>query len=57
MKIFQVERIVPDLIQGSSVERRFPHLKFNDEHHRAKQQDSIHSATHTWDIKLQEECT
>lgn len=41
MEVAQIKGVIPDLIDGGAIERRFAHFEFDDEHHVVQHQQHI----------------
>ena len=54
MKILQVERVIPNLINGRSIKRFLADLELNRKHNRSDEQNGINSTSHAWDVELKE---
>ena len=53
VKVFQIQRIIPNLLNCRSLEFFFANLEFHHEHHRTNEQHRINSAAHARDVKFQ----
>src|SRR5205809_6961212 len=54
VEVFQVERVVPDLIFRWCIELCRSVLEFNGKDDRADQQDNVDSSTHSWDAEFEQ---
>ena len=53
VKVFQVQRIVPNLLDRRSLECFLAYLEFDHENNRPNNQDRIDPPAHAWDVEFQ----
>lgn len=54
VEVFQIERVIPDLVECGAVEGFFADFEFDDEHDAADEEHSIDAAAHAWDVEFEE---
>src|SRR5262249_14060970 len=57
VEILQVQSVVPNLINGGTIECVFSYLELNRKHYRSDEQYSINSTPHSWNVEFQEQAT
>src|SRR5262245_32746716 len=55
MEVFQVEVVVPDLLNRSALKCCCTHLKFQHKHDRANDDHSVDAAPHSWNVEFQKD--
>ena len=57
MKILQIERVIPDLLNRGSVKRVRANFEFHDEHNGADDDHRVDPAPHSWNAEFKEDAT
>jgi hypothetical protein len=55
VEVFQVQRIIPYLIECSTVKSSFTYFELDDKHNRAAQYHGVNPPSHSWDAELEKE--
>ncbi len=53
VKVLQVERVIPSLIEVVRIEPPLANLEFDDKHRRPGEEDRIDAAADSWDVELE----